>query len=168
MSARKSLNNNSIDVNVVPAIQVKVDRRTEPASINKMNATEKSSFLNLSSRNDNNKHRKSSLLAVNLDNLSTNFSSRMSSRRSSHLGSRRSSRRSSKRSSISSAAGKGPTISVFKVIGKPPQPKKVDPAEVAQREHEAQQKDYRSNVLADCDRTNLRTSVSMSRAIKTD
>ena len=59
-------------------------------------------------------------------------------------------------------------MSVFKEIGNPVQPKWVDPKVIAQRELEAQQDDYRSNVLSDCDRTNIRTSASLNRATKTD
>ena len=159
MSARKS--------NVVPAVRInfdRIDRSTEPAIINKMNAQESEVMLNLSSRKGKDEPRKSSLLMVNPDILSTNFSSRRSSNLSSYNLSRRSSRHSSRRSSgrseisRNSAAGTGPTITIFKEIGKPTQNIRPDPIKTAKRELEAQQDDYRSNVLSDCDRSNIRTS----------
>ena len=116
--------------NNVPDIRInfdRVDRSTSPAIVNKWIKAETEGMLNLSSRNDNDKPHKSSLLMVNTDILSTNFSSRKSTNLSNYNLSRRSSRRSSPRSSgrseISrkSAAGRGPTITIFKEIGNPVQ-----------------------------------------------
>merc|ERR1711994_19450 len=108
-----------------------------------MGKKETEAMLNLSSRNYNGKPQKSSLLMVNTDILSTNFSSRKSTNLSNYNLSRRSSRRSSPRSSgrseISrkSAAGRGPTITIFKEIGKPVQDIRPDPIKMSQRELEA-------------------------------
>merc|ERR1712241_1500142 len=104
---------------------------------------ETEAMLNLSSRNYKDKPLKSSLLMVNTDILSTNFSSRKSTNLSNYNLSRRSSRRSSPhssgRSEISrkSAAGRGPTITIFKEIGKPVQDIRPDPIKMSQRELEA-------------------------------
>lgn len=169
LSARKPNN--------VPAIRINFDRidtSPEQAMNHKTNKADTARMLKLSSRNDKNKPRKSSLLMVNPDIISTNFSSRRSSNISNYNLSLRSSRRSSRNStgrsdnSKNSAAGKGPTINIFKEIGNSIQDIRPDPIKVAQRELEAQQEDYRSNVLLDFDRSNIRTSASLNRAIQTD
>merc|ERR1711981_496362 len=96
--------------NNVPDIRInfdRVDRSTSPAIVNNWIKAKKEGMLNLSNRNDNDKPRKSSLLMVNTDILSTNFSSRKS------------------------AAGRGPSITIFKEIGKPAQNIRPDPIKVA-------------------------------------
>ena len=133
MSARKSNN--------VPAVRInfdRVDRSTEPAIINKMNAQESEVMLNLSNRKGKDEPRKSSLLMVNPDILSTNYSSRRSSNLSNYNLSRRSSRRSSSRRSSgrseisrNSAARTGPSITIFKEIGKHTQNIRPDPIKTA-------------------------------------
>jgi len=132
LSARKPNN--------VPAIRINFDRidtSPEQAMNHMTNKADTARMLKLSSRNDKNKPRKSSLLMVNPDIISTNFSSRRSSNLSNYNLSLRSSRRSSRNSSgrsdnsKNSAAGKGPTINIFKEIGNSIQDIRPDPIKVA-------------------------------------